>query len=726
MHGFVTDTAGIPLANIAVSNGRDVVTTDHAGRFELEIVTPFATLTRPEGYTTDTWWLPASDDVELNFELREHPQSLPFEFAHLTDTHMTVPPAPGEEPDDAFGLYVQGSLPHEIRAFLQSLPERAPQAQAVFITGDLVDHGLPEEYEEYVAAIATSPLPVHVIPGNHDHMNGGHGAVVSRNNYLTNKGTPERYEHYIGPRWYSFDIPGCHIVTLDWHTHELGLDHELQNEWVKADLAQIEPGSPWILLFHDQPGASILDEVPWQPVAAFSGHWHTSRVVRVGDTLHVNSPTTFFASLDYTPPAFRRVIWDGVSITMHTETVRVVADPPALGDVSRSTFAPTPATDDASSVLWRTGLSGAGQRQRLTVVGDLVLAGTQIEDEPRGHVEALDLVTGGVVWNATVDSAVKTAPAVGGNVVVAAEVSGDVHGLDLATGERLWTVASSDPLRRFAWNAPTIFNGVVYLGDQSDLRAINVTTGDVLWRRTDLSPHHNLVNHAAPLIVGDLLIMGFWPSPQHPIGLNRHTGESVWQSQVEASDPFTSFKKLKALLIMGTATSDEARDVVLMPAFGNTTCVDRATGAIRWSAEHPGSFSPASPVVTARGYVATAAGHGLLMLDPVSGETIWELEIDGDAPFPMRSYSKRPHPVIAPPTLVGEHLVLPGLDGVVRVVDLDGHIIAMAQIASPLAGAFELSGDRLVAVGTNGNVVCLSASALVSGELTNASAAVTA
>lgn len=709
MHGIVTTTDNEPLGGIAVSNGRDVVTTGADGRFDLHQVTPFVTVTTPAGHRAERWWLPASED-ELRFVLHEHRQTLPFEFIHLTDTHMTLPCHDGQQPQD-FVLYSEGSLPHELRAFLASLPERAPAAQAIFITGDLVDHGLAEEFDEYVRVLADSPLPVHVIPGNHDHMNGAHGAVVSRNNYLTNAGTPDLYERFLGPRWYSFDIPGLHVVAMDWHSHELGIDHERQNAWVRQDLAAIPTDSPWILLFHDQPNASILDEVPWQPVAAFSGHWHTSRVIRVGDTLHVNSPTTFFAGLDYTPPAFRRVTWDGERITLATETARIVPAPPALGDVTRATFAAMPGRDgDTDAVLWRAELGGAGHRQRVTADGDLVFAGTQVEDEPRGAVEALDLTTGALVWSCRVDSAVKTAPAVWEEVVVVTEVSGDVHGLRRDTGELMWTAPSSDALRRFAWNAPTIAGGIAYVGDASDLRAIDVATGAVRWRRTDLSPHHNLVNHAAPLIVDDLLVMGFWPTPQHPVGLDRHTGASVWSAPERSDDLFGA---LKMLLVMGTAAYDPTEDSVLMPAFGRTASVDRATGAIRWAAEHPGTFSPATPVVTPAGYAVTATGHGIRMLAPADGATVWELEIEGDAPFPMRSYSKRPHPVIAPPTLVGGRLVLPGLDGLVRVIGVDGRMLHTTQLASPIAAALEPAGDRLLAVGTDGNLVCLSVPALL-------------
>ena len=350
MLGIVSTPDGTPIADVAVSNGRDGVLTDADGRFELPAATPFVTVTVPAGYSTGTWWLPAADDTQLAFVLEPREQTLPYEFIHLTDTHLTIPAVEAVNS----GLYSEGSIPSELTAFLASLPDRAPAAQAIFVTGDLADHGIAEEFEAFSDAVAKSPLPMRVVPGNHDHMNGTHGSIISRNNYLTNTGDPALYERMIGPRWYSFDIPGLHVVAMDWHSHETGHDHDLQNAWLNADLAVREPGSPWMLLFHDQPGSSLLEHAPWQPIAAFSGHWHTSRVVRVDGTLHVNSPTTFFAGLDYTPPAYRRVIWDGEQITLHTETVTMVPAPAPLGDSCRATFAPPghdPPADDA--LAWR-------------------------------------------------------------------------------------------------------------------------------------------------------------------------------------------------------------------------------------------------------------------------------------------------------------------------------------------------------------------------------------
>ncbi|WP_460945769.1 outer membrane protein assembly factor BamB family protein [Okibacterium endophyticum] len=698
---------GEPCVGIPVSNGREVVATDADGSFALADEGRFVVVSRPDGFAAEPWWVPATDN-EIHFTLVPEHQPLPYEFVHLTDTHVTIAPGePGREQVDraSLGMGIEGSYPHQLTDFLARLDQLAPGARSVMITGDLVDHGLPVEYEAYQRALSASPVPVHLIPGNHDHMNGAHGFVLSRNNYLTNEGTTENYERFIGPRWYSFTVAGLHVVAMDWHSHELGLDHEVQNEWMRNDLAMLPEGSPWILLFHDQANFSLLDHVPWLPIAAFSGHWHTSRVVEVDGTLHVNSPTTFFASLDYSPPAYRRVTWDGESISLATQTLLSTTPSPALGDVNRSTFAATPRTLSETNVVWHAQLSGAGHRQPVAVAGDLVLAGSQIEDHPAGTVEAFDLRTGEPAWRAATPSAVKTAPVVFGDLVIAAEVSGDVAAWDLKTGAPRWRVPSSDPLRRFGWGAPTLAAGRVYVGDQADLRCLDAATGEVLWRRTDLSPHHNLVHHAAPLIVDGLLVMGFWPTPSSPIGIDAATGKAIWSTSDEPDEAEEqTFMSAKQLLVMGTASYDPEADAVVMPRFAGTASVRRDSGELLWNVDHPGRFSPATPLVTPGGYVATVAGHGIRMLDSETGETAWELTITGDAPFPMSSYAKLPHPVIAAPLLVDDTLLLPGLDGTIRRIGLDGLETGRAQLSAPIAAPLTEAGGLLLAVGVDGGI----------------------
>src|SRR5947209_19896798 len=50
-------------------------------------------------------------------------------------------------------------------AHLAGLPR---PIDAVLVTGDIADHGAPQEYEKVRALIATLPYPVFTCPGNHD------------------------------------------------------------------------------------------------------------------------------------------------------------------------------------------------------------------------------------------------------------------------------------------------------------------------------------------------------------------------------------------------------------------------------------------------------------------------------------------------------------------------------------------------------------------------------
>ncbi|KAE8765992.1 PQQ-binding-like beta-propeller repeat protein [Georgenia thermotolerans] len=712
MHGIVRGPDRRGMRGVMVSNGHDVVRTDDDGAFRLPDRGRFVFLTRPAGFTASPWWQPAGPDP-LTFDLDLHPQALPFAFVHLSDTHVSVPGgmAVGSQRSE-HALYPEGGLAGQLGDFLTALPEVAPDVQAVFLTGDLVDHGLPDEYAALMEVLGASPAPVHTIPGNHDHMNGGHENVLTAHNYLTNTGDPAEYERHLGPRWYSFDVPGLHVVAMDWHTHELGLDDAAQEAWLRADLAQVPEHTPWALLFHDQPGRYVLDAAPRPPVATFSGHWHTSRVVEVDGVLHVNTPPALFAGLDYSPPSWRKVTWDGERFTLDTIALHAPARSEAAGALRKATIAATPrpgtaavGRSGAGVTAWQTFLAGAGHRQGVSVAGDRLFAGSQIEDAPAGAVQALDARTGEVLWTARTAAAVKVSPAVVGDLVVAAEVTGDVAAYRAETGEPVWRRPSSDPLRRFAWGAPTPAGQSVVVGDQADLRRLDARTGEVLWRRTDLAPHHNLVNHAAPLVVGDLVAIGWWPSPQYPRGLDLATGADRWPAEAAAS--LADFPEAKRLLVMGTAAFDPATDAVLMPGYAATISVDATSGRLRWIARHEGSFSPAAPLVTDAGVVVTVGGRGLRLLDPEDGGTRWDLPVAPAAPFPLQPYAKTGGTVLAPPLLLEDRLLLPGLDGTVRTVSLEGTELARLDLGVPIAAPLTDAGEHVVGIGVDGGIFAL-------------------
>lgn len=74
-----------------------------------------------------------------------------FVVAHLSDTHFGIPGAADR-----------------VRRVLAHLRAMDPEPDLLVVTGDVTDHGLPEEYAEARAVLGTWPGAFATCPGNHD------------------------------------------------------------------------------------------------------------------------------------------------------------------------------------------------------------------------------------------------------------------------------------------------------------------------------------------------------------------------------------------------------------------------------------------------------------------------------------------------------------------------------------------------------------------------------
>lgn len=696
MRGRVMSAAGQPSPGTLVSDGVSVTSTAHDGSFTITPLGPFVFVTRPAGWSCPRWFVPSTAE-DVTFVLEPDQDLFPHRFIHISDTHLGRGPYyPQPTQLGSQALFSE---------FLGRVAETVPGLSSVIATGDLTDRGIDDEYAELQAAVSASPLPVHLLPGNHDHMGGSMKRVVSRNNYSIHTADPSAYERNIGPRWYSFDLPGLHVVALDWHTHELGIDHEIQDAWIRADLQSIPRGTPWILLSHDQPWHSILDGLPSQPIATFSGHRHTSRVVRIDGTLHVNTPTPLFAGLDFSPPSFRVVLWDGEQISLDTRTLD-------RNGLERSTFSmPETRPVAPSAARWRHQLDGGAHRSPVRVVGSLVLAPVKDEDRARGAVEAIDAYTGALRWRAEMASSVKGTPAVHGQTAIAVEVSGDAVALRLSDGSEVWRSPSPDPLRLFAFADPLVHDGVVVVGDMSHLRGLDADTGVQLWERTDLSSYQTIVDHAAPVMAGATVVVGSWPTPESLVGLDLRTGATRWPSSTQERPVGDAFGALDTSV--GTPLFDEKSGDLFVSSIGVLARVDAGSGAGRWRRPMSLPWNPAVPVSTVHGIAVVDAGAGVLMLDRDSGEVVWSTEISGTAPFPMSSYQRDPHVLFAGPTLVDDLLLVPTLDGGIHVLTAaTGRRRGRLETGVPVAATVVATADAIYAVDTDGGVLAFDRAAL--------------
>jgi len=175
-----------------------------------------------------------------------------FEIAQISDVHELI------------GSSNFKSIINEINTKVQP--------DFTIVTGDITDHGTPEQYELYKKDKTLFTNPVYTTPGNHDVR-------------WWNSNGKNDFKNRIGPLYQSFDHKGVHFVLLD-STVNLELDGKInkaQLEWLKADLNTIPKEMPVILFAHHPfkinnnvtARHELLNAVKENNVIAYmSGHLH--------------------------------------------------------------------------------------------------------------------------------------------------------------------------------------------------------------------------------------------------------------------------------------------------------------------------------------------------------------------------------------------------------------------------------------------------------------------
>ena len=267
------DSGESGLPGVVVSDLRDVAVTGPDGRYALTAAPDAAILfvSLPDGWApVGRFWEPlahasrgasgrasgrasaaasAADDAPIDFALRRRDTSASFTFLHASDTHLS-----------------EASLPR--LRLLRALVESKRPA-FVLITGDLVRDALRVgeaeargEYELLSAELARFPVPVFVVPGNHDIFGiERHQSLVGRDNPLYGRAMCRRYT---GPEYYSFNWGGIHFLGLDSVDYDdlwyYGHIDQAQLDWVARDLKQVPDAVP-VVTFNHIPFASAVERL---------------------------------------------------------------------------------------------------------------------------------------------------------------------------------------------------------------------------------------------------------------------------------------------------------------------------------------------------------------------------------------------------------------------------------------------------------------------------------
>jgi 3',5'-cyclic AMP phosphodiesterase CpdA len=212
-------------------------------------------------------------------------------IAQITDTHI--------KPQGVLAYGRLDTAPYLERAVAHLLALR-PRPDLVLATGDLVDGGRPDEYRRLHDLLAPLPMPVYLIPGNHDERE-ALATAFPDHAYLPRDG-----------RFIQYAVEGYPVRLLALDTLVPGQVGGLlcaeRLSWLASRLAEA-PARPTVIFMHHPPFATGIARMDAHGLAnapefaeIVGRHRHVARIVCghlhrpiqaiVGGTLATTAPST--------------------------------------------------------------------------------------------------------------------------------------------------------------------------------------------------------------------------------------------------------------------------------------------------------------------------------------------------------------------------------------------------------------------------------------------------
>jgi 3',5'-cyclic AMP phosphodiesterase CpdA len=222
---------------------------------------------------------------------------------------------------------------------IATLNTLTPRPDVTVITGDLTEHGAPEEYANLRELLAELAMPVFLIPGNHDSREELRRAFAG-----------DGYFPATGFLHYAIDDYPVRIVALDTHIPGAG-GGELCAErlsWLDDTLAAA-PQQPTLVLMHHPPfptaivhmdRSGLADPASFAAVIAkhpqveriLCGHLHRTIDTRFAGTIAGTAPAAAHqlqldltpdgrAQFNFEPPGYQLHLWRDGRLVTHTAVI---------------------------------------------------------------------------------------------------------------------------------------------------------------------------------------------------------------------------------------------------------------------------------------------------------------------------------------------------------------------------------------------------------------------
>ena len=277
------------------------------------------------------------------------------------------------------------------------------------------------------------------------------------------------------------------------------------------------------------------------------------------------------------------------------------------------------------------------------------------------------------VWTWQAGSAVLAAPLIDGETLYVAAGDGTLTALNRITGAVRWSLDVKEELL----TTPVLVEGRLFvMSSEESITAVDAETGKSLWRyHRDRPSSFTLRGEARPAFAHGLLFAGF--SDGTVAALLPDTGVARWTRNVSGTGDYLD---VDAVL----APSDDTR-IYAASAKAGVLCLDALTGETVWERDFPGANH-----LAVDGPRIYATGRGAIIgLGRAHGVEIWR------ANLPKDTFAGQPVPIDGLLLFAEDRGALVALDvatGRARSAFNTGDGFSMAPLAVPGA-AFVISND---------------------------------
>lgn len=263
--------------------------------------------------------------------------------------------------------------------------------------------------------------------------------------------------------------------------------------------------------------------------------------------------------------------------------------------------------------IWKESVGVGTDEQSVKLVPAIGGAKVIVADR-KGLVEAHDLQTGRLVWEADTNVQFSGGPGLGRDIVVLGSSNAEVVALNIETGAVIWkSIVSSEVL-----SVPVVGTDVVVVRTTDGMVvALDVKTGGKRWTYERNAPALSLRGTGAPLIVGENVIAGY--DNGKLIALRLSDGKYVWETSIAIPKGRTEIERLVDLDVDPIANNGV---IYISSYLGGMAAISEADGEVVWRNEKASSHSGLSNDFSYL-YLSDAESH-IWQVDQHNGASLWQ------------------------------------------------------------------------------------------------------